>query len=216
MFIQKIHTLFALLEGKNLATTRPPEEIDAALEMVLQDLFNKYLDHYVKTKKIETYLLPFKKIGEITLNNSGSGDLPGDYALYEQVWLTDRTTKVTMIPNDFWHSRRNRKLGAPSATTPIAKLEVLGASVPSITVYPVPADKKVSMDYFKKIATPRYGYTISGTRYVFDESTSVDVEFPQGLYPDIMNRLLQSFGITLREGQLFEMMERAKMTEQAK
>ncbi len=215
-FIAKIHTLFALLEGKNLATTRPPEEIDSALEMVLQDLFNKYFDHYVKTKKIDAYLSPFKRTVELTLV-SGVKVLPGDYAHYREAYLSDGVTKVDIIADAYWNSRVNRKLGAPTAAQPIARIEMIGSSpVLSIKVHPAPADSKVILEYFKTVATPRYGYSIEGNRYVYDANTTVDVEFPPGLYPDITNRLLQMFGITLREGQLVQMMEQAKITEQAK
>ncbi len=214
LFIEKIHTLLGDLEGKNIASQRPPEQVDRVLHLIISDLFNKYLDHYVKTKKIDNFLMHFRRPATINLA-AGLGNLPPDYAHHRQLYLADGKTKIAVIPDKFWPDRVNRKLGPPSLTEPIARIEY--TETPELKLEVVPATiSSVKLMYFKTPAVPKFAYDLVSSRYVYNEAASVDVEFPIGLYPDIMNRLLGAFGITLREGQMIQITETLKAQEQIK
>lgn len=214
LLIEQIHNVFSDLEGKNIATKHPPERIDRVLHLIIVDIFNKHLDHYVKTKKISDYLLPFKRQKTLTFTG-GSVDVPGDFAHHRSMSAGNK--KVDLIEDKFWDGRVNSKLSPPSVTNPIARIENSEASTPARKIEIVPATiTTAKLFYFKYPTAPVYAYTVVGTRYVYDEASSIDVEFPIGLYPEIVNRLLGQFGIVLREGQIIQITEQLKLQEQAK
>lgn len=215
LFIEQIHNVFADLAGKNIATKHPPERVDRVLYLIIVDLFNKYLDHYVKTKKISDYLLSFKRVKTLALVN-GSITLPEDFA-HHRALRTSAGIRIDLVEDLFWNNRLNRKLGPPSATRPIARIENNDVAEPvkKLEVLPVTITDVV-LQYFKYPTAPEFAYDVVGSRYVYDEASSTDVEFPIGLYPDIINRLMSHFGIVLREGQVLQIAEQLKTQEQAK
>jgi hypothetical protein len=214
LLIEKIHNVIADFQGKSVATKHPPERVDRVINLHVVEVYNKYLDHYVKTGKISDYLLAFKREKEINLTG-GKGDLPADYAHYRHVY-TMSGKKVDVVEDKFWNDRANRNLGGPSALRPICRLEnIEEGNARKIIVLPS-SSTKVKLEYFKYPTDAKYGYTKEATRYVFDEDTSIDLELPLGLYPDIINRILNSLGIVLREGQLIQVTEVLKSQEQIK
>jgi len=214
-FIKQIHDVFADLEGKMVTSRHPPEKIDRVLNLIIVDLFNTYYDNYVKTQKIGDYLLQFYRVKNITLTD-GVGDLPTDYGHHRQMYLADGITPVTVIPDKFWASRVNSKLSPPSATEPIACIEAFEDDAPAKKIKVSPPVTGVKMLYFKYPTAAKYAYVVQGNRYVYNDADSVDVEFPIGLFPDIINRLLEAFGIVLREGQLIQIAQVLKAREQLK
>jgi hypothetical protein len=214
LLIERIHLTLSTLEGKNVATKRPPEDVDRILYLIILDLFNKHIDNYVKTKKVSAYLLPFKRQAPVTLT-AGVGSLPDGFAHHRVVSLAGK--EIDVVEDKFWNNRVNSKL-RPVTTYPICKIEndTSDPPVPKIEVAPSSTAGPLKVEYFKYPTQPVYAYTVNGSRYVYSESESVDVEFPIGLFPEIITRLLGAFGIVLREGQLFQISEQLKTQEQAK
>lgn len=210
--IERIHLTLADLEGKNVATKRPPEQVDRVLYLIIVDLFNKHIDHYVKTSKVSNYLLPFKRKASVALT-SGQGELPPDFAHQRAVYAGGK--EVPVIEDKFWNHRVNSKLSPVSATNPICRIENEPETPRRIQFAPN-ISGPVELLYFKYPTAPKYAYVTNGTRYLYDEESSIDVEFPIGLFPEIVNRLMGAFGINLRDGQLIQISEQLKTQEQAK
>jgi hypothetical protein len=224
MFIQEFYDFLSFLEGQNVATRRPPEQVDKAMYFVAIDTFDKWLDHYAKTKKISTFLEPFKRRKDIPMT-SGVGDLPGDYAIYRELYKmtplsageSAASQKIDVVDDNFWNYRRNRKVGPASLARPIARIEYNKAEVPvkKLEVYPSTVTQ-IELLYFKTPAHPKYNYIQSGSRYAFQEAGSVDIEFSVLLYPDMLYRVLSLVGVNLRENQMVQFMELYKSQEQRK
>lgn len=224
MFIQEFYEFLFFLEGQNIASRRPPEQIDKALYFVSNDIYMKYFDHYAKTKKVSTFLDQFKRRKNIPISN-GIGTLPGDYAIYREVYKmapiatgeTAGAVKIDVVDDNFWNHRRNRKVGPASLSRPIARIDFTKESTPAkvIELYPTTVTS-IELQYFKTLSKPKYAYTLSGTRYVFHEGNSVDIEFSPLVYPDLLNRVLQVVGVNLRENQLVQYTEMFKSQEQRK
>lgn len=214
--IEKIHKVFADLQGSNIASSHPPDQIDRVLYMIIVDLFNKYYDHYVKTKKISDYLRLFKRVATMQVTD-GIANIPEEYAHFREVYLSDDKTHVPIVEDLFWKGRVNSKINPPSASEPIARIEPSeSTNVTRLQIVPSTGISAIKLYYFKVPTEPKYAYTISGSSYVYDEANSVDVEFPIGMFPDIVVRLLNYFGIKLREGQMIQVTEILKGQEQAK
>lgn len=214
-FIGEFYDFLSFLEGKNIATKRPPERIDSALYFTIIDVYNHYRDHYVKTKKISQYLIPFKRTAAITLT-TGVSALPADCEITREFY--DASGKLIPIVEDaFWNHHRNRKVGAPSATNPIARIENSTDPTPirQIQVYPTSVASGTLL-YFKAPAKPKWAYDVVGTRYVYNEGASTDIDFSILLYPDLINRVLASIGVNLRENQVVQFTQAFKAEEQIK
>lgn len=215
-FIQEFYTFLSFVEGNHIASQRPPEKIDSALYFTVLDTYNKWIDHYGKTKKIDSFLTPFKRQREITLT-AGSGTLPGDYAHHRVLYKEDGTTKIDLVLDDKWAYRVNRKIGPVSADRPIARVEFNTAVPPVQKLEVLPLSlTKCKLLYFKMPDRPKYAYTVVGNRYVYNDAESVDIEFSPLLYPDLLHRVLSVIGVNLREGQLVQAMELFKSQEQRK
>ncbi|MGC3945360.1 MAG: hypothetical protein QM762_12740 [Chryseolinea sp.] len=212
-FIKDIHDLVNFLAGKNIANQQPPERIDRVLYEVSIDLFNGYYDHYVKTQKISDYLLPFKRTKTLTVTN-GVGDLPADYQ-HARALRTEGGKQIDLVEDKFWSGRLNSKV-APPAVSPIARIEVPESDATKRILQVVPHQAKVVLEYFKAPAKPVYVYTKEGTRYVYDDTTSVDIEWSPLLFNDIKKRVCSGLGINLRDRDLTLYSENLKNNDQLK
>jgi hypothetical protein len=71
----------------------------------------------------------------------------------------------------------------------------------------------VTVTYIATPVKPVYAYTLSGEDYIYDDVNSVDIEFPDVLHDDIMNRVLSNLGIAMRDGQLTQFSDQQKAME---
>lgn len=212
-FVQDIHDLAEFLAGKNIATKYAPEKIDLKLYEVSLDLFTSYYDHYAKTQKISRFLMPFIRKVEQDVTG-GRTPVPGDFEFNRRLTLHDDKTRVELIEDHFWDKRVNRKLGGPSLTRPIARIEDIGGDEPELSFEVVPSTiDKLIIYYFKKVNKPKYAYTKSGTRYVYDDGASVDVEWSHLLFPELMTKTLNGLGINLREQQVIQYTEQMRQQQ---
>lgn len=214
-FISEFYDLVSFIEGKPIASKRPPEQVDSALYFVIVDVFNHYIDHYVKTKKISHYLTPFKKIAPITFA-SGASTLPPDYELHREFY-GPTGNRVPLVEDAFWDYESNRKVGPRNSNNPIARIENSTDPTPirQIQIFPTSVASG-SLLYFRTPTKPKWAYTAVGSKYVYDDASSIDMDFRIQLYPDLINRVLSIIGVNLREGQLVQMMQAFKMEEQIK
>lgn len=212
-FIKEIHDLVNFLAGKSLATKQPPEKIDMVLYEVVVDLFNSYYKHYVKTQEISDFLLPFKRTKTLTVSN-GVADLPLDYQHMRAV-RTLAKLKIDLVEDKFWDGRVNSKVVPPSATNPIARIEVPESDATKRIIEVIPS-QNVIVEYFKAPTKPRYAYDVVLTKYVYNDTDSTDVEFSPLLFPEIKKRVLSGLGINIRDRDLTVYAEQSKQTEQPK
>lgn len=215
-FIQEFYGFLSFIEGKDIASERPPEEIDQAVYLVIVDEFNKWLDHYVKTKKVSAILENFKRRKDISLT-AGKGTLPPDYAIWRVLYKDDGKTRIDVVEDLYWNDRATRSLGKISETRPIARIDFSKDVAPVKQLEVLPSTLTVcELLYFKAPAHPKYAYTIEGTRYVYDDVNSVDIEFSLLNYPNLVISVSQLIGIHIRENQLFQYMQVLKSEEQRK
>lgn len=215
-FIKEFYDFMSFLEGKDIASKRPPEQVDAAIHFVTIDVFNHYLDHYAKTKKIVELLGNYMRRKDVPLA-SGIGSLPEDYAYTRVIYKDDQKTKIDLVPDDMWNNRATRVVGAVSEKRPIARIDYSKDATPVRILQVLPISLQTcELNYFKKPSKPKYAYTISGTKYVYDDANSIDLEFSLMLYPDVLSRVLSAISINLRENQLFQYMEIYKSQDQRK
>lgn len=216
-FIKDIHDLVNFLAGKNIASKYAPEKIDLVIHEVSQSMFTDYHDHYAKNEKIARIMDVFKRTAEITISN-GIGELPPDFAFNREMYLTSGVA-IDLVEDNFWAKRVSRKLAGPSLTNPIARIEAqldesmkVEVSVGGETL----PDGKIVAHYFRYPIKPEYKYTVSGTRYVYNDGASTDVDWPVVMFPVLKAKVLSALGINLRESQLIQYSELMKSQEGTK
>ena len=70
-----------------------------------------------------------------------------------------------------------------------------------LNVYPTNIPT-VEIRYLRKPNSPLYGYTVVNGRAVYDESTSVHIDFPKTCEGEITMRILQYLGLTMGSGDI--------------
>jgi hypothetical protein len=211
--ISDLHELYGVLAGKNIASKPTPEKFDAVVYEITIGAFNSNIEIYEKTQQISDYLKNFKS-RKIVSFTSGFADLPPDYA-HPRFITTPANKKVDVIPDKFWTHRMNRKLSPPTTDLPICKIEHNGSdSTPKVGLMVFPsAVTSLNVYYFKKPTRPKWAYTINGTKYVYNDAGSTDVDFDILLFPNLVMAILSRFGINLREQQVIQYAEQIKAGE---
>lgn len=198
-FIKQFYDFLTFVEGSDITTRRPPEQIDEALYFVIMVEFNEWIKHYPKTKEVEEMLMNFKRKKDITLS-SGIGSLPPDYGLYREIFKSDGKTKIDVVEDLYWPDRINRKIGPVTEVEPVAKIEFSKAETPVkvLEVYPATLPS-VEMHYFKTPTKPKYAYDIVSDRYVYNDTNSIDIEFSIFNYPNLLYKVAQMVSVNLRD-----------------
>jgi hypothetical protein len=212
-FLKDVHDLVNFLAGKNIATKQPPERIDLVVYQVITEVFNTYYDNYVKTQKIDDYLMPYRRKQSIVVTNN-IGLVAAEYAHARNV-ETSTGVHVDLVPDKFWDGRKNSKVAPPTTTNYIARIEPSEGD-PAQKVIEVYPSTNVVLRYFKQPNKPVYAYTKEGDRYIYDEANTVDIELPRGVWPDITTRVLAGLGINIRDRDLNMYSQQARLTEQVK
>jgi len=209
--IKLLYDVIFFILGKDVASKHPPEQVDLILYDVIVSLFNKHYEDYVMGEKIDRRLDPFKKSSTETLV-SGKVALNSEFALIRPPMYFTDGTKVELVPDLFWHNRKSRVIGPASLTRPICRIEVLN-DVLSLEVYPEPTDSKITVNYFKVPDKPKYAYTVSGTKYIYDDASSVDYEFPELMLPLLAAGVCRQLGFNIREEEIVQYMNQMEVKQ---
>ena len=211
-FIQEFYNFLSFVEGSDITARRPPEKIDEALYFVIVEEFGKWLDHYVKTKKIDEMLGHFKRRADVAMT-TGVGNLPPDYQLWRSLravhpTVSGKTMKVEVIEDLYWNDRVDRAVGKVSLDRPIAQIEYSKGDTPARKLEVLPVSiATIQLAYFKRPTKPKYAYTVEGTRYVYDDVNSIDIEFSLLNYPSLLYQVGQMVAVNINSGHLYQYMQ---------
>jgi hypothetical protein len=166
---------------------------------------------YQITQQISDEVRPF--IVTQNLTKSGTGfNIPTDlYAFsslqYDYTVLgDDGLSRLEIQPIEFVTDgerlyRLNNYIKKPSYEYPIAAyLNNQYRVYPDGITY-------MTITYVRKPVTPVYGYTLNGDFIIYDPATSVQLEWPEILHPDFAVRCAKYLGVTIREEELYNMMQ---------
>lgn len=198
-FISDIHTFINFLTGKGQTGYHSPEEIDNAVHEASLNIFNQLVDQFEQTKVISDDLSPFM-IGPsaLTVDGSGQATKPADYKHW--IALTEGTSgyAVDVVDHGMLAGRRNDPLCPPAAGYGICTFYNT-----VIQFYPITLSN-VKITYFKTPVKPEWAYTIVSSRFVYDDTNSVDIEWKENIHPELRAKSLEYLGINLREGDLVQ------------
>lgn len=192
---------------KGLSGYVSPDRIIDEVHAEQLNVWRKYIDEYSKTQKINMYLKPFEKRETVT---DLLGTIEGSKAVlacnyYPLAITTASGLQVQKLTIAEYSKRITHPNLPPVADYPICKFE-------GNTIYVYPKTD-VIVNYIALPTKPVYATTLVGDDYVYDDDNSIDIEFPEPLHDDIMNRVLSNIGINMRDAQLMQFSDQQKASE---
>lgn len=206
--IKTIHDRVNFAIKKGLTGYFSPTQIDNEVYAEILNMWRKYVDEFERTRLINVYLNPFIQTEDATPNGvTGAVVLTSAYNYPVAIRVKATGKPVKEVDQARWDHLINHPIESPTTDYPICKFENK-----FIWARPV-AIGELTVSFVKKPIRPVYAFTTSGGRYIYDDASSVDVEFDEILHDDIMNRVLKNLGISVREDFLVRVSEQDKMQE---
>lgn len=203
MKINEFHNSARQLMNIGQGQYMPPEDIDLQINNAINDFFRQEYKHFEATQEISDTLGFYKTYTDpIDLDVDQLADIPEDlhYITGVEGYLEDDTiVEIEVLKDGHWLKRKHSKGFGPSSVYPIArqigslKLEALPVTI-----------KKVKIYYLRKPAVAKYNYTVdgSGTGFIYNETGSVQVDYPSIGHPQIQDKTLTLLGLALRDEPL--------------
>lgn len=195
-FIKSIVDLINFAIDKGEAGYYPPSEIVDQVNDTVLDMFNEFIKRYPGDKTINKYLDQFKKSKTFLVVN-------GDVNIKNLNWAKDRfcvnisDRTFSIDSTDEFYSKASSTALPPSEAYPIACIE-------NDVLKVRPRSLKFTFHYLGFPEKAVYATDIIDDEEVYNDSDSIDIQFPQMIHPDIQNRVLEKLGINLRDSTLIE------------
>jgi hypothetical protein len=201
MDIQKLHNDINALMGKDQSAYFPPNIIDAEIYKESNNIYNGLREQFEATQIISDKLRLFAKTVAIPLTD-GKGAIEGLHPI--SVYDADGNACSPVI-TAAWHLKTKDPMFGAEADQPIYRIW-------DNVIWVLPLEKvAVTVEYLKAPVEPKFNYTIVNDKYVYNAVDSVDVEFPDILMSDLVNRVAGNLGMQIRQG---DMVQYANMEEQ--
>lgn len=210
--IKQIHDLVDLATDKGLTNYSSRAQIDAAVYAGIMDLFRTLKREYPKTLHSRNFMLALQRSATITLT-AGIGSLPGDFSHEVQLFVVTTGKNIPIIERGFWDTRKRDPIDVPSVSSPICTIYADATGVKKVELYPTTAANPGIL-YFKVPTIPQYVTTINGdSQEVYDDTNSVDIEFPATLHDIIFEKALKPLGLAYQNGQILRASDMAVQKE---
>lgn len=202
--IKQIHDLVTIAFDKGKTNYWSHEEIDAAVYAAIMDLFRTLKKEYPKTLHSRNFMLPLQRTATITLT-AGIGNIPDGFSHEQQLFVVATGKHIPILERGFWDTRKRDPIDVPSTTNPIATIYGDTTGVRKVELYPT-TSANPGLLYFQIPTAPSYVTTLNGaSQEVYDDTASVDIEFPATLHDIIFEKALASLGLGLQNGQAVQL-----------
>lgn len=233
MDLKRIHEIVDFLVDKEQNGHVSHEEIDMVLDRAQMALFNDYYNNprtyspgrqvpvisYGNSQRINDALSPFKKTFEFTDMDTEGGllALPSDYmymiSLYTVTYDSDAQRNIVrpvqVLNEEELINRLESQVVPVSKSDPICLL----GSQKKIQLYPEVRQTGKVM-YFKRPIQPQFIYSQSGRSIVYNQNSSVQLEWGEQDITNIINKAVGMLGINLSSPDIMQYaMAKDKMGE---
>jgi hypothetical protein len=225
--INEIFEWVNFISDKKGSGSISPDEFNLACNVVSRELFNvkaglpeEYQvgapyarQQYQVSQKITDDIRNFVKDTTISKAN-GYFAYPADYAAFSSLRYSYTlnspdcggdpisTKRLVEVVTDAEKSIREEDgILYPTLEYPIAVYKE-----PGIQVLPKEITQ-VLLTYLRFPVVPVFGYTVSQDEYVYNPTTSTQVDFPATLHPEFAVRICKYLAINIREDELYAMVE---------
>jgi hypothetical protein len=224
--IDDIHRFVLFLENKQQTSFHSPSQIDDALHVSQMDQYRKYVPIYGSDKNAKAALDPFRQLYQVTPNNSPAGlvSLPsglgptsplnyGSLLSSMAISYNNAINPATGFPygtqyfpieyvnDDELPTRLASQLKPVTAARPVATTGGNGI----IQLYPQQPNTAV-FTYLALPQAPSANYTQTGRVLSYNPTTSVQLQWNDTFYNDIINGALIYLGLNLDDQEIVQFM----------
>ena len=202
MFIEDLYDFITFLKNQGQARYFTPEEVTDALNRAVLDVYYREYKLFEETGEISDALSPFKILTDINISTD-KFLLPDKYRhiTSHKAYDPDNSNKfykINMITDGEWDEKTLSSLAPPTNSYPVMRRIKEGWEVKPDTI------KKINISYIKNPDKAVYGYNIVNNRFVFDETKSTDVEFPEFVHNELIAQTLKYLGVVLNDALLIQ------------
>lgn len=203
--IKQIYDLITLATDKGITGYFSDSKIMDAIHQGQMVLWRQLIKKYPQDKRVRNDLLPFEVQATITLTGTTRriGSVPQNFEQEIEAWAADEDgvlRPITFFERGFFRAQVNDPVDVPSRRSPIANI-FFDASR-QIEIAPVSVSQIDSLVYFRKPVKPVFSTIESGGTYIYDDATSIDVEWSESMYDIIIQKALAPLGLSMRDGQV--------------
>lgn len=172
------------------------------------------------TQKMTDDLRLFVKKATITKGVNGFFAYPADYAAFSSAryrWIQNNTSGnpsveerwIEVVTDAELNLRLNSAIQPPDLRYPVMAYYDTG-----MIVYPTPVNQ-LELTYIRYPVQPVWGFTLSpNDEPIYDPTTSVQIEYPETMYPNFAIRAARYLGINIREEDFVNYMLQRQTTGQ--
>jgi hypothetical protein len=210
MTIAEIYKFIEYVASKNQKGRITPEQFNEVVNRAQMSLFMERIGNpqeyqpgrpvprvaYALTQRIRNDLAPFLSNPTlVTIPADGKLELPED-CKYVVALRTESDDTIVDVDHDKIGYRLKSEIVAPTLAYPIA-VHYKGY----IQLYPKNI-ANATLEYLRYPVKALYAFTVENGRPVYDEASSVQLEWDEICVNDIISRALIYIGINLQDGQL--------------
>lgn len=207
MVINDVYNLAGFIINKVKAGQLKPANFNEAIKSANRSLFQDKYKEFEKTGKINDDISVFYATASLSVNSTtGKASVPADYA-YKILFTDSNAYPIDMPKMEHWGYNLNSKIKPPATNYGIVRRVGTDFEFRPKTI------GTVTLDYLKLPTEPEWAYTTSSGRPVFASGSSTDVDWNENLTEELTNRVLSYFGVSLKDGEVFEYANAMKQQE---
>ncbi len=213
--IKQIYDLITLATDKGMTSYHSGSQIMDTVDQAQMVLFRTLNERIKRDKSVRDLLLPFEKRASITIA-SKIGTIPTDFEHEIELWSVASGVSQPIIIKEETNFRKRRR----TTTDPI---DTMADRVNTGIIYN-DTGKKIELEqnitpvyirYYRRPVKPVYATTIVNGQEVYDDASSVDVEWSATSHDILVQESLAILGVNLRDMQVqrFGQKEEPKIAE---
>lgn len=176
-----------------------PEEFSWALDNGQSICWNHYMGQRQKGNELSLIALkPFSRSTTVTTDANGLALSPTNYAETQAIYIGSKSIKQ-IVHNELEYA-------LSSVIYPIAENQRFIEGQNGVTIYPKQS-QDVEWHYIARPTTPVFGYTTTANRVVYDPLTSVQLEFDNQYWYEVLLLSLPYIGVNLSNGEVSGLQE---------
>jgi hypothetical protein len=143
-----------------------------------------------------------------THDSGGSYNLPS--SIYKLGKVYDASSKeIQLVPQNEFNHYLNNDLLKPTTARPI----YVRKTVSSIQVYPTTYNANLTCNYIEKPTSPNWAYVVVNKKALFNSTAGVDFDLHEAEESNLVMRILELAGITIKEQNLSDVALRDRSTK---
>lgn len=199
--LKQIGDLIDLATDKGITNYHSFAQKENAIDQGQMLLFRELLKEFPKTSRTRNWLLPFEKVGSITIA-SKVGSLPADFEQDIEYYVTVSSVKypVFIKESGFFRRRVLDPVDPPSTTNLMGLIYNDGGLKMEISNDITP----IVISYWARPVKPIFAYDTVDGKLVYNDTNSTDVLWSDLLLDVLVEKTFKILGINLKDYPLIQ------------